>query len=187
MNTPNKLTLLRACLVPVFIAFLLIEAIPYHYIIALVVFAVASLTDALDGYLARKNNQITDFGKFLDPVADKLLVLAAFICFIPLGLANAVAVFIIVAREFAVTSLRLVAVSSEGKVIAAGKLGKLKTIISMVSIVGILLLAAISQFVTLPFSLTLAADILVWISTAITIVSGVEYIVVNRKFINTTK
>lgn len=187
MNTPNKLTLLRMMLVPVFMVFLLVKSIPFHYLTALVVFAAAAITDALDGYLARKNNQVTTFGKFLDPVADKVLVLSAFICFIPLNYANAAAVVIIIAREFMVTSVRLVAASSDGEVIAAGMSGKIKTAFSMAAIVAILLLCACGEFVVYPFEISLIANILVWISAALTVISGVEYLVVNRRFINTTK
>ena len=120
MNTPNKLTMLRVMLVPVFLVFLMVSRIPYNFLYALAIFIAASLTDLLDGYLARKNNQVTTFGKFLDPLADKVLVLSAMICFIQLELASSVAVVIVIAREFMVTSLRLVAVSGSGKVIPAG-------------------------------------------------------------------
>lgn len=189
MNTPNKLTLLRVILVPVFLGFLMLNRIPYNYIIALVVFSAASLTDLLDGHLARKNNQITTFGKFLDPLADKVLVISAMICFVEMGLASSVAVIIIVAREFMVTSIRLVALSSEGKVIAAGFLGKLKTVISMVAVIGILLLCAISDITALPewINVPLISHTLMWLATVITIVSGAQYLFDNRQSINTTK
>lgn len=188
MNTPNKLTLLRTLLVPFFIAFLLIDSIPFNYVWALLVFVVASITDALDGYLARKYNQITTFGKFLDPLADKVLVVSAIVCFIELGLASSVAVVAIITREFMVTSIRLIAVSSEGKVIAAGNLGKIKTIVSLVSIIAILLFLAITQFlVVLPFSIVTVSHILMWITAAITIVSGIQYLVENIDCINVTK
>lgn len=189
MNTPNKLTLLRVILVPVFLAFLMITRIPYNYIIALVVFSVASITDLLDGHLARRNNQVTTFGKFLDPLADKVLVISAMICFVEMGLASSVAVIIIVAREFMVTSIRLVALSSDGKIIAAGFLGKLKTVISMVAVIGILLLCAISDIVALPewINIPFISHTLMWLATIITIVSGAQYIFENRQSINTTK
>lgn len=187
MNTPNKLTLLRTALVPFFIAFLLIDTIPLNYVWALVVFIVASITDALDGYLARKYNQITTFGKFLDPLADKVLVVSAIVCFIELGLASSVAVVAVITREFMVTSIRLVAVSSEGKVIAAGNLGKIKTIISMVSIIAILLLLSITHFIVLPFSIVTISHILMWITAGITVISGIQYLVENIDCINVTK
>lgn len=189
MNTPNKLTLLRVVLVPVFMAFLMINRISYNYLFALIVFSAASITDMLDGHLARKNNQITTFGKFLDPLADKVLVISAMICFIELGYASAIAVVIIVAREFMVTSIRLVALSSEGKVIAAGWLGKVKTIISMVSVIGILALCTLSQIFTLPawLNLPIIANTLMWITALITVVSGAFYLFDNKGSINTTK
>lgn len=187
MNTPNKLTLLRTALVPFFIAFLLIDTIPYNYVWALVIFIFASITDALDGYLARKYNQITTFGKFLDPLADKVLVVSAIVCFIELGLASSVAVVAIITREFMVTSIRLVAVSSEGKVIAAGNLGKIKTIISMISIIAILLLLSVSQFMTIGLPIVTISHVLMWITAGITIISGIQYLVENKDCINVTK
>ena len=106
MNTPNKLTVLRMVLIPFFLFFLLFD-LPHHYLYALILFAAASFTDFLDGYLARRDGIVTDFGKFLDPVADKLLVTSALICFIELGFASSIVVVIIIAREFIVTSLRI--------------------------------------------------------------------------------
>ena len=182
MNLPNKLTLLRVILVPFFLLFLLVDAIPYHGLWALIVFAAASVTDALDVHIARSRNLITDFGKFLDPVADKVLVFAALIAFIELGLASSVAVVIMMAREFLVSSMRMVA-ASKGKVIAAGKSGKVKTAVTMVSIVVILLLLAISGFgvPAFPLPLTLISNILIWICAALTIYSGAEYLIQNRE------
>ncbi|MEG0692061.1 MAG: CDP-diacylglycerol--glycerol-3-phosphate 3-phosphatidyltransferase [Oscillospiraceae bacterium] len=189
MNTPNKLTLLRVILVPVFLAFLMINQISYNYIFALIVFSVASLTDMLDGHLARKNNQITTFGKFLDPLADKVLVISAMICFIELGLASSVAVVIIIAREFMVTSIRLVALSSDGKVIAASILGKIKTVISMVAVIGTLALCALGQIITMPtwIDIPLISNVLMWGAAIITVISGLEYLFANKGSINTTK
>ncbi len=186
MNTPNKLTLLRFVLVPVFLIFLMIDRIPGNYMYALLVFAAASLTDLLDGHLARKNNQVTTFGKFLDPLADKVLVLSAMICFIEMGLASSVAVVIIITREFMVTSLRLVALSGSGKVIAAGWLGKAKTVISMVSVVGILALEAVGQLVPLPLDIPLISNVLMWICAGVTLISGVWYLVQNWDAVGTT-
>ena len=182
MNLPNKLTLLRVILVPFFLLFLLVDAIPYHGLWALIVFAAASVTDALDGHIARSRNLITDFGKFLGPVADKVVVFAALIAFIELGLASSVAVVIMMAREFLVSSMRMVA-ASKGKVIAAGKSGKVKTAVTMVSIVVILLLLAISGFgvPAFPLPLTLISNILIWICAALTIYSGAEYLIQNRE------
>lgn len=127
MNTPNKLTILRILLVPFFVAALLLAVIPHHFLIAGLIFGVASLTDLLDGKLARKRGQITDFGKFADPLADKILVISALICFVQLGIIGAVPVIVLLFREFAVTSIRLVA-ASNGKVVAANLWGKAKTV-----------------------------------------------------------
>lgn len=188
MNTPNKLTILRLCLVPVYLLLLYFFAPPYSYVWALIVFAAASLTDMLDGHLARKHNQVTTFGKFLDPLADKVLVISAFIYFIDVQLAPSAAVIIIIAREFMVTSLRLVAVSSNGTVIAAGFLGKVKTASQMVSIVAIMLLASLQGFGVLwSFPVRMVSHILIWISAILTLVSGIQYLVQNWKHIAQTK
>ena len=139
MNLPNKLTLLRIALVPVFVIFLMIDSIPYGKIWAILVFAIASLTDMLDGRIARKHGLVTDFGKFADPVADKILTMAAFICFVSQGWAYAALVILILAREFIVTSIRLVAAGG-GTVIAANRWGKAKTISQIITILLIMVL-----------------------------------------------
>jgi len=181
MNLPNKLTLLRVILVPFFLLFLLVDAIPLNGVWALIVFAAASITDALDGHIARSRNLVTDFGKFLDPVADKVLVFSALIAFTEMGLASSVPVVIMIAREFLVSSLRMVA-AANGKVIAAGKSGKIKTAVTMVSIVAILLLLALMNFGLLPgLPLALISNILIWICGIITVYSGVEYLVQNKE------
>ena len=189
LNTPNKLTVLRVIMVPVFLMFLFVDAIPLHWLWALIVFAAASITDTLDGHLARKNGQVTTFGKFLDPLADKILVLSAMIAFIELGLCGAVPVILMIAREFMVTSLRLVAVSGSGKVIAAGILGKVKTVVQMVSVIVIMALAFVSSLNVLPFILPvgLIGEVLMWISAALSTVSGAEYIWKNREAITQFK
>ncbi len=180
MNLPNKLTLLRVILVPFFLLFLLVDQIPLHGLWALVIFAAASITDALDGHIARSRGLITDFGKFLDPVADKVLVFAALIAFVELGLASSVAVVIMMAREFLVSSMRMVA-ASKGRVIAAGKSGKVKTAVTMVSIVVILLLMALGDLVPgMTVSLAAISNVLIWICGVITVYSGVEYLVQNK-------
>ena len=180
MNTPNKLTVLRVLLVPLFLAFLLVGRIPAHYLLALIVFIAASVTDSLDGYLARKNSQVTTFGKFLDPLADKILVLSAMISFIELGLCGSLVV---------VTSLRLVAVSGDGTVIAAGMLGKVKTAVQMVSIVLILILCMLSEWSLLPafVSVPVIAEVLMWVSAVLSVVSGAQYIWKNRTAIGQMK
>ncbi len=180
MNLPNKLTLLRVILVPFFLLFLLVDQIPLHGLWALLIFAAASVTDALDGHIARSRGLITDFGKFLDPVADKVLVFAALIAFVELGLASSAAVVIMMAREFLVSSMRMVA-ASKGRVIAAGKSGKVKTAVTMVSIVAILLLMTLGDLVTgMTVSLPAVSNLLIWICGVITVYSGVEYLVQNK-------
>lgn len=182
MNLPNKLTLTRVILVPFFLLFMYLD-IPYNYTIALVIFAAASITDALDGSIARKNNLVTNFGKFLDPLADKVLVMAALAVFVENPEVNmgAVPLIIIIAREFMVSGLRLVAAGS-GVVVAAGMWGKLKTAFTMATIVLILLwMSVIDDFgVIFSSSVLNAADIvitvLIWISTALTVISGIVYL-----------
>jgi len=182
MNLPNKLTLLRVILVPFFILFFLVESIPGNYILALLVFAAASVTDAMDGHIARKNNLITTFGKFLDPLADKVLVAAALCCFTEKGLMSSVPLVIIISREFMVSGLRLVT-ANEGVVVAAGIWGKLKTAFTMAAIVVILLLCCAG----LAEKLQIISDILIWISTVLTVISGGVYLKGYWKYIDTDK
>ena len=179
MNTPNKLTIFRTLLVPAFMAFLLAPAVPYHMVIAAGCFIAASLTDLFDGRLARKNRQETDFGRFLDPLADKLLVISALVCFVQLGLADAWITMIIVMRELLVTSIRLVA-SGSGKVIAASIWGKAKTVSQMAAIITVMALNAFS----LP---SFPGTVLLWIAAALTVVSGAQYVWTYREYIDTTK
>lgn len=188
MNLPNKLTILRVILIPLFLFFLFMPSIPFNYFYALIVFAVASITDALDGMIARKNNLVTNFGKFLDPLADKVLVMSALVAFIKLDLASCIAVIIILAREFMVTSLRLVANKEGGKVIAAGMMGKLKTAFTMVAIVVILFFSGlVSAGVKMPFDTVLVGEILVWIATGLTAISGIQYLYQYKDEIDPTK
>lgn len=178
MNLPNKLTMLRVFLVPVFV-FLLLSQIfgePTKWI-ALAIFVVACLTDFLDGKIARKYNLITDFGKFMDPLADKLLVCSALICFIDLDLLPAWFVVIVIAREFVVSGLRLIAVDN-GIVIAASWWGKFKTAFQML-LIGLLL-------VNIP-ALSIVTDVIFWITLALTIISMVDYLWKNRSVVNQTK
>lgn len=182
MNLANKLTLARVVLVPFFLLFMYID-VPFHYGIALIIFAAASITDALDGRIARKNHLVTNFGKFLDPLADKVLVMAALAVFveIPEVKMGAIPLIIIIAREFMVSGLRLLAADS-GIVVAAGMWGKLKTAFTMGTIVGILLwLSVLYDFsFGIPQSVQNTAHIiitvLIWISTALTIISGCVYL-----------
>ena len=182
MNLPNKLTLLRLVMIPVFTAVYFIWQIPFNFLIAAVIFVLAAATDFLDGYIARKYNLVTNLGKFLDPIADKVLVSTALIIMlVPVGgvliipAYGAIAVAIILARELVVSGFRMVA-ASKGAVIAADKSGKIKTFVQDVSI-AVLLVGA--QFTTCSI-INLVGLILLAIATLLTIVSGVECIVKNR-------
>lgn len=174
MNTANKLTMLRVILIPVFLVLLYLP-IPFHRVFALVIFILASVTDFIDGYIARHYNQVTDFGKFMDPLADKLLVMSALLWFVEAGRLPAWAMLVVVAREFAVTALRLVAVE-RGRVIAAAWSGKIKTASTMVCIC-IMLLLCIQP--------------LDWVCNGVILVttaySGIEYFVKNRDVLNWNK
>lgn len=194
MNLPNKLTIGRIFLVPVFVASVLIE-FPLHNAAALILFIIASLTDMMDGKIARKRGLVTDFGKFADPLADKILVLAAFLCFVQNGLCDCIAVIIVLFREFSVTSIRLIA-ASKGKVVAANMWGKVKTVTQMIAIITILVLQSILDVNSLfgLFSADIASmlssmfiiigGVLIWISTIFAIISGVIYIKQNYHFIS---
>lgn len=190
MNLPNKLTVTRIILMPFFAAALLIP-FPLHNLIALIIFAAASITDLLDGKIARKNNLVTDFGKFADPLADKILVLAAMLCFVQNGLCDCVAVILVLMREFSVTSVRLIA-ASKGKVIAANIWGKVKTVTQMIAVIGIIALQIIADLqgfgLTLPGNyqavVFIINEILIWISTFFAMLSGVIYLRQNKGFIS---
>lgn len=183
MNTPNKLTILRILLVPVFMLFLLVGEIPFHMFWAAACFLLASLTDLIDGKLARKNNQVTTFGKFLDPLADKLLVTSALVCFVQLRYAGAVIAMIVIAREFLVTSLRLIAAGS-GTVIAANIWGKAKTTSQIIAILAVILFNA---FGTASAPLALLGQVLLWAAALLTIASGIQYVWAYRGHIDTYK
>jgi CDP-diacylglycerol--glycerol-3-phosphate 3-phosphatidyltransferase len=178
MNTPNKLTLVRIFLIPVFLILLYVE-FPGHKYVALGVFLVASLTDALDGHLARSRGQVTDFGKFMDPLADKLLVIAAMLYFVEQWQMPAWVLLLVVAREFAVTALRLVAVD-KGRVIAAGVAGKVKTVVTMLGICVMLIPPAAFAAI---FGITVNAICVILILMT-TLWSGVEYFVKNKDVID---
>ncbi|KAB8138800.1 CDP-diacylglycerol--glycerol-3-phosphate 3-phosphatidyltransferase [Gracilibacillus oryzae] len=184
MNIPNKITISRIMLIPIFIIVLSFPFdwgtisigatdLPLAHFIAVIIFAIASATDWLDGYYARKYNLVTNLGKFLDPMADKLLVSAAFILLIELGLAPAWVVIVIISREFAVTGLRLVA-AGEGIVLAAGQMGKLKTVIQILAIIILLLHNFPFNSIGIP-----AGDILLYAALVITVISGIEYFIKN--------
>lgn len=179
MNLPNKLTILRVIMIPFFVVCLLMDKGSATEIAALVLFAAASFTDFLDGYLARKNNLVTNFGKFMDPLADKLLVCSALICLIELGRLPAWIVIIIIAREFIISGFRLVA-SDNGVVIAASYWGKFKTVSQMFMI----MLLIIHPEGTLFFWLE---QILIYVSLILTVVSLVDYIAKNKQVLTEQK
>lgn len=181
MNLPNKLTILRVILIPFFVFFLLTDFVPYHYLIALVIFIVASLTDMADGKIARKYNLVTNFGKFMDPLADKLLVCSAMICLIPLGRLAAWVVVIIIAREFIISGFRLIA-SDNGIVIAASYWGKFKTTFQMLMIIVLILEL---QFPNAVFHWL--GIILTWVALALTVISLIDYIVKNKDVLKEQK
>ena len=196
MNTPNKLTLGRMIATPVFMATMLIE-FPYHYLVSLVIFALASLTDMIDGKMARKYNLVTDFGKFLDPLADKMLTTSAYLGFMFLYCAQnkvygwqiTAIVFIVLFREFMVSSLRLVTAKS-GLVVAANIWGKLKTVSQMVGLVAALFFCTL----TVDFNITQikpACDIIImvlfWISAVLCVISGLIYLNECKGYINSSK
>lgn len=192
MNLPNKLTVLRVILIPVYLLFLLCFDIPYHMIWALVVFALASITDMLDGKIARKNNLVTTFGKFLDPLADKLLVMSAVICFAFERWIDPIAVVIILGREFMVTGLRLV-VANEGVVVAAGIWGKLKTAFTMIALIAIMALQIFfptekgSPELNWGSPVFLVNEALIWIAVVLTVISGGIYLKAYWKYIDSSK
>lgn len=197
MNTPNKLTVFRIILVPVIV---LVIVFPYaqfgieipNYLlngvfislknfVVLGLFALASITDFFDGYLARKNNQITTFGKFLDPIADKLLVNTLFIILAYQGVVPVVAVLLMIWRDTVVDGIRMLA-SSRGEVIAAGLLGKIKTVAQMLTIILLLLNNIPFEWIGLP-----VADIFVWFSTLVSVASGYSYFIAAKDMIFETK
>lgn len=192
MNLPNKLTLLRIILVPFFIIAMLVN-FPFHYLVAGCIFGVASVTDTLDGKIARSRNLVTDFGKFADPLADKILVLTALVCFLQVGLLGsfgAIPVIIVLFREFAVSGIRLVAASS-GKVVAANIWGKIKTVSQMVGISVIFAMQVVLEILgAMKVSTGFISEVfyyigngLIWLSTVFTLISGIIYLKDNISFL----
>ena len=167
MNTPNKLTMIRIALIPVFLLILYFD-VPYGNYAAMAVFIIASLTDFADGYIARKRRQVTDFGKFMDPLADKILVFSAMLWYVDQDLMPAWAVLIVIIREFMVTALRLIAVD-KGRVIAAEISGKIKTAVTMVCL----------TVMFLPLELWMLY-VCIGAITITTVVSGIEYFIRNK-------
>lgn len=184
MNLPNKLTMLRVFMIPVFVFFILAGFVPYNNYIALVIFILASLTDMLDGKIARSRNLVTNFGKFMDPLADKLLVVTALLCLLVVDggtricdsqIVALIAIIVIVAREFIISGFRLVA-SDAGIVIAASMWGKFKTATTMVAICFMIVVKDLSEFIPFIKEVTL---VLFWIAVTLTIVSLVDYLAKN--------
>ena len=177
MNLPNKLTMFRVILIPFFVVFMLVDITLYDKWIALAIFIIASLTDLLDGKIARKYNLVTNFGKFMDPLADKLLVCSALICLVALADIPAWIVIVIIAREFIISGFRLIA-SDNGVVIAASYWGKFKTTFQMVMIC--LMIADIAQ-------ISFLTTIVMWAAVVLTVVSLVDYLIKNKDVMKDTK
>lgn len=197
MNLANKLTMFRVVLVPFFLASMSVREIPLRFLWALIIFILASITDMLDGKIARKYNMVTNFGKFLDPLADKILVAGALICFVELGWTKAWVVAVIMMREFAVSGVRLAAVTSEKKtVIAANIWGKLKTAFTMIAIIAVLFMYILADFGVIcnlgnntgfEFPIVIITDVLMYITLALTVISGIKYIYDYRECIDARK
>lgn len=188
LNLPNKLTVLRMILTPIFVFLFLWEKLPYHYIWGTLVFILGSLTDFADGKIARKYQMITTFGKLTDPIADKMLTTAALLIFLDLGLCSVWIPLIVLTREFAVASIRMLA-SAQGVVIPANIWGKLKTVSQMLFTVAIMLLLILTDSGVLPptFSVAAVSGILLWITAVLTVISGVIYLKNAIKIIDLTK
>ena len=203
MNLPNKLSLLRIILVPLTLLFMLPVNIfgwqpegwnnfisSYGMLVAGGIFIIASLTDALDGHIARKYNLITDLGKFLDPLADKLLVISIMLAFINLGRLSAWIVMIVILREFAVSGLRMIA-ASKGEVVAAKMVGKIKTVTQMIALIYLLFEPLLLKIFGLGFegyplevsAVTIIGDVLIGICVIMTIVSGVDYLIKGKQYL----
>ncbi|SFC08708.1 CDP-diacylglycerol--glycerol-3-phosphate 3-phosphatidyltransferase [Bacillus sp. OV322] len=194
MNLPNKITISRIFLIPVFMIIMLVPfswgsvslgdfTLPVTHLIGAIIFIIASATDWIDGYYARKLNLVTNFGKFLDPLADKLLVSAALIILVDLNLAEHLSwiVIIIISREFAVTGLRLI-LAGTGEVVAANMLGKVKTWTQIIAIAALLLHNFPFEFISFPF-----AEIMLWIALIFTVWSGLDYFVKNKEVFKNSK
>ncbi len=196
LNTPNKLTIARMIITPVFLAVLLWESLPHRFLVATIIYSIAAITDAIDGKLARKNNQITNFGKLLDPIADKVLTTSALLAFMVMDLCNIWIVMIVLTREFAVASIRMIA-AANGVVIPANFWGKLKTVSQMTFTIVIMLLGEVQGLLqtyaadfaaTLPDNLlSLISNGLLWITAILTVISGAIYIKDSKNVIDYTK
>lgn len=177
MNLPNKLTMLRVLMIPLFVIFALIKAQWAQYV-AVLIYVLACVTDTLDGRIARSRNLVTDFGKFADPIADKLLVMSALIVLVDSHRMPAWVCIVMLAREFIISGFRLVAAGG-GKVIAAGRLGKLKTVFQMAATIALMLLVPVAGAPWWGTFGVVLANVLMYIAVVLTVVSGAEYIVKN--------
>lgn len=195
LNTPNRLTIVRMLIAPLFLAVIMKDNLPHRFLWAAVIFVAASVTDAIDGMLARKNDQVTNFGRLLDPIADKVLTTAALLAFMKLGICNIWIVMIVLAREFTIASIRMIA-ASNGVVIPANIWGKLKTVSQMVFTVIIMILGEVYQYaenivpgVTAPYYFTLSniSNTLLWITAVLAVISGVIYINDSKNAIDYSK
>ena len=194
LNLPNILTISRIVITPIFLFVILMEGLPHRFLLACIIFSIGSITDAVDGHLARKNNQITNFGKFLDPIADKILTTSALLAFMSMGLCNIWIVMLVLTREFAIASVRMIA-ASNGVVIPANVWGKIKTVAQMVFTILIMLLGEAYYIVestdAILFSklpdLSLVSNGLLWITAIFTVISGAVYLIDSRKIIDFTK
>lgn len=187
MNLPNKLTLIRIALIPVFVLLMYFEKSLWCQLAAALVFIGASITDYLDGNIARKNNLVTNFGKFADPIADKMLVMSAFIMLVAQGRMPAWVCIIFLSREFAVSGFRLVAAGG-GTVISAGMLGKIKTVTQMIAAVALILFVPTTKQIDAMLGWfgdigQVIANIAMYVMTVMTVWSGADYIYKNRQFI----
>lgn len=178
MNLPNKITIFRVCMIPIFLIFMLVSTIPGGRYIAAAIFIIAALSDLLDGYIARKHNLVTNFGKFMDPLADKLLVSSALICLVELKLLPAWIVIVIIAREFIISGFRLIA-SDNGVVIAASWWGKIKTVVQMVMSIMLIINLDI-------VFINVLEQIAVYLAAVLTIISLIDYMIKNKKVLTET-
>lgn len=182
MNTPNKITIFRMFIAPLFLVLYFLD-FKYKMLVSAIIFAAGAVTDAIDGHLARKNNIVTNFGKFLDPIADKMLVTAGFLALMQDGLCNIWIVMFMITREFAVTSVRLIA-AAQGVVIPANIGGKIKTVFQMVALVTIMVIGQLNVSFSFGLPLPVISNILLGITAVISIVSGLVYILDSRKVID---
>ncbi len=185
LNLPNKLTLSRIIIAPIYLAIML-ASFNHHYLVAGIVFGIASLTDFFDGMLARKYNQITVFGKLCDPVGDKMLFLAALIALVKIEMCSSWIIMIVISRDFIVTSLRMVAID-QNVVIAAGIWGKVKTACQMIFTVFIMIMLEFGVPSRCGFSVKQISNVLMWILAFLTVASGIKYLIDSKKVIDFSK